>query len=117
ARAGGTGVCVTESVRVLVEEGAGEIAHLASLGVRFDRDPRTPGALGLGGEGGPSRRRIVHAKDRTGREVEARFLALAQAHPRISILENHIMVDLILDSKHLTGRRAAPERDRVWGAY
>jgi len=113
----GAGLCDPESVRVLVEEGAGEIAHLVSLGVRFDRDPTTPGTLALGREGGHSRRRIVHAKDRTGREVETRLLALAQAHPRISILENHIMVDLILDSKHLAGRRVAPERDRVWGAY
>src|SRR2546428_1381037 len=113
----GAGLCDPGSVRVLVGEGAGEIAHLVSLGIRFDRDPSAPGTLALGREGGHSRRRIVHAKDRTGREVETKLLALAQANPRISILENHIMVDLILDSKHLGRRRVAPERDRVWGAY
>jgi len=113
----GAGLCDPESVRVLVEEGTQEIAHLVSLGVRFDRDPEAPGTLALGREGGHSRRRIVHAKDRTGREVEARLLHLAQAHPKISILENHIMVDLILASKHVTKRKTAPKRDRVWGAY
>jgi len=113
----GAGLCDPESVRVLVEEGAGEIAHLVSLGVRFDRDPRAPGTLALGREGGHSRRRIVHAKDRTGREVETKLLKLALAHPKISILENHIMVDLILASRHLEGRRTSPQRDRVWGAY
>jgi L-aspartate oxidase len=112
----GAGLCDPESVRVLVEEGAGEIAHLVSLGVRFDRDPKVPGMLALGREGGHSRRRIVHAKDRTGREIETKLLKLALAHPKISILENHIMVDLILESK-LEGRRSSPQRDRVWGAY
>ncbi len=113
----GGGLCDPEAVRVLVEEGAGEIARLISLGVRFDRDPKIPGALALGREGGHSRRRIVHAKDRTGRAIEATLLQLAQTHPKISILENHIMVDLILESKHLAGTRAQPARDRVWGAY
>ena len=113
----GAGLCDRESVRVLVEEGAGEIAHLVSLGVRFDRDPKSPGTLALGQEGGHSRRRIVHAKDRTGRAIESTLLELAQKNPKISILENHIMVDLILESKRLAGRRKAPERDRVWGAY
>jgi L-aspartate oxidase len=113
----GAGLCDPESVRVLVEEGAGEIAHLVSLGVRFDRDPRARGTLALGREGGHSRRRIVHAKDRTGREVETKLLKLALAHPKISLLENHIMVDLILASKHLEGKKTSPQRDRVWGAY
>src|SRR6267378_8583568 len=113
----GAGLCDPEAVRVLVEEGAGEIAHLVSLGVRFDRDPKTPGTLALGQEGGHSRRRIVHAKDRTGRAVESTLLEQVRKHPKISILENHIMVDLILESRHLTGRKRAPERDRVWGAY
>ena len=113
----GAGLCDPEAVRVLVEEGAGEIAHLVSLGVRFDRDPKIPGALALGQEGGHSRRRIVHAKDRTGRAVETTLLDQVRRHPKISILENHIMVDLILESRHLTGRKRAPERDRVWGAY
>jgi len=113
----GAGLCDPESVRVVVEEGSGEIAHLVSLGVRFDRDPKAPGTLALGREGGHSRRRIVHAKDRTGRAIETTLLRLAQKHPKISILENHIMVDLILESKHLTGKKVPAARDRVWGAY
>jgi L-aspartate oxidase len=113
----GAGLCDPESVRVLVDEASGEIAHLVSLGVRFDHDPNAPRTLALGREGGHSRRRIVHAKDRTGRAIETTLLELAQSHPRISILENHIMVDLILQSRHLDGRRVAPTRDRVWGAY
>ncbi len=113
----GVGLCDPEAVRVLVEEGPGEVLRLLSLGVRFSRDPEHRGRLALGREGGHSRRRIVHAKDRTGHAVERTLLDLARAHPKITLLENHIAVDLILESKHLEGRRRAPSRDRVWGAY
>jgi L-aspartate oxidase len=113
----GCGLSDPEAVRVLAEEGPGEILRLLALGVRFSRDPSHPGRLALGREGGHSRRRIVHAKDRTGHEIERVLLAQARRHPKISILENHTAVDLILESKHLSGRRRAPERDRVWGAY
>ena len=113
----GDGLCDPEAVRVLVEEGPGEVLRLIEQGVRFSRDPSERGRLALGREGGHSRRRIVHAKDRTGHAIERRLLELARAHPKITILENQIAVDLILDSK-MRGRRATtPEKDRVWGAY
>jgi len=113
----GDGLCDPEAVRVLVEEGPGEVLRLIGQGVRFSRDPSERGRLALGREGGHSRRRIVHAKDRTGHAIERTLLGLARAHPKITILENQIAIDLILDSK-MRGRRAsAPEKDRVWGAY
>ncbi len=65
----GAGLCDPESVRVLVEEGAGEIAHLVSMGVRFDRDPQSPGALALGREGGHSRRRSRRSFSRWRRRI------------------------------------------------
>jgi len=111
----GDGLCDPEAVRVLVEEGPGEVLRLIGQGVRFSQDPE--GGLALGREGGHSRRRIVHAKDRTGYAIERALLRLTRAHPKISILENQIAVDLILDSK-MRGRRATtPEKDRIWGAY
>jgi L-aspartate oxidase len=113
----GAGLCDPEAVRVLVEEGPGDVLHLLSLGVRFSRDRREAGRLELGREGGHSRRRIVHAQDRTGAAIETVLLREARAHPHIRILENQVMIDLILDGKHVAGRRRPPERDRVWGAY
>jgi L-aspartate oxidase len=113
----GRGLCDPEAVHVLVEEGPTEIMRLVSLGVRFSRDPGDPGQFALGREGGHSRRRIVHARDRTGHAIERTLLRKARAHPKIKILENHVAVDLILESKQLSGRRRAPSRDRVWGAY
>jgi L-aspartate oxidase len=113
----GAGLCDPEAVHVLVEEGPGEVLRLLSLGVPFSRDPDRRGTLALGREGGHSRRRIVHAKDRTGHAVERTLLDLVRAHPKIRLVENHIAVDLILQSKHLEGRHRAPSRDAVWGAY
>ena len=113
----GDGLCDPESVRVLVEEGPGEILRLVSMGVRFSRESGDPKRLSLGREGGHSRRRIVHAKDRTGHEIERVLLDLVRAHPKIALLENHIAVDLILESKQGAARKRAPERDRIWGAY
>lgn len=113
----GDGLCDRAAVRVLVEEGPTEVGRLVSLGVRFSRDPKVPRRLALGREGGHSRRRIVHAKDRTGNAIESVLLRHAHSHPKIKILENHVAVDLILESKHLAGRKRLPPRDRVWGAY
>ena len=113
----GAGLCDPEAVRVLVEEGPGDVLHLLSLGVHFSRDPVRAGRLEMGREGGHSRRRIVHAKDRTGAAIQTVLLERARAHPHIRILENQVMVDLILEGKHVAGRRRHAERERVWGAY
>jgi len=113
----GCGLCDPEAVRVLVEEGPGEIMRLISLGVRFSRDPADATRLALGREGGHSRRRIVHAKDRTGHAIERVLLERARVHPKIEVLENEVAVDLILESKHVAGRRLPASRDRAWGAY
>jgi L-aspartate oxidase len=63
--------------------------------------PRSHGAreLDLGKEGGHSKRRILHAKDITGREVERALLSAVAKEPRIEIFENHLAIDLITSQK------------------
>src|SRR5205807_2654605 len=53
--------------------------------------------LALGREGGHSRRRIVHAKDLTGREVERTLVAAVQRHAQIEVREHHLGIDLIVE--------------------
>ena len=53
----------------------------------------------LGREGGHSKRRILHAKDVTGREIERALLDAVRASPNITLLEWHMGVDLITLSK------------------
>src|SRR5438046_3452363 len=89
----GAGLCKEEIVRTIIQEGPARIAELIELGMQFsEREvPRSNGAreLDLGKEGGHSKRRILHAKDVTGREIERALLAAIAAQPNIEILENH----------------------------
>src|SRR5437016_9404956 len=99
----GAGLCKENVVRTIIEEGPARIAELIELGMHFsEREiPRANGAreLDLGKEGGHSKRRILHAKDITGREIERALLAAVAAQPNIEIFENHIVIDLITTQK------------------
>jgi L-aspartate oxidase len=99
----GAGLCREAAVRTIVEEGPARIAELIELGMQFtDREiPRSNGAreLDLGREGGHSKRRILHAKDITGREVERALLAAVARQGNIESFENHLAIDLITSQK------------------
>jgi L-aspartate oxidase len=92
----GAGLCNREAVEVTVREGPERIRWLLSLGVEFDREGEA--ALHLTREGGHSRRRVAHAKDATGREVERALLA-ACAEKGIRIVEDQVAVDLVTSGK------------------
>src|SRR5450756_2130849 len=97
--AAGAGLCREDIVRSIVQEGPARIAELIEYGMRFtEREiPDSNGAreLDLGREGGHSKRRILHAKDVTGREIERALLAATEAEPNITILEDHVAIDVI----------------------
>ena len=99
----GAGLCKEPVVRTIVEEGPARIEELIELGMRFtEREiPSEPGGreLDLGREGGHSKRRILHAKDVTGREIEQALLAAIAAQPNIRIFEDHFAIDLITSQK------------------
>ncbi len=99
----GAGLCKEDVVRTIVSEGPARIAELIELGMKFsEREiPQSHGAreLDLTKEGGHSKRRILHAKDVTGREIESALLAAIAAQPNIEIFENHFAIDLITTQK------------------
>jgi L-aspartate oxidase len=99
----GAGLCKESVVRTIVEEGPARIQELIELGMKFsERDaPSEDGGkeLDLGREGGHSKRRILHAKDVTGREIERALLNAVSRQPNIEIFENHIAIDLITSQK------------------
>src|SRR5438105_10562756 len=98
----GAGLCKEDVVRSIIEQGPARIAELIELGMRFsEREVTQSGGreLDLGKEGGHSKRRILHAKDVTGREIERALLAAVAAQPNIQIFENHIAIDLITSDK------------------
>ncbi|MFI5325387.1 MAG: L-aspartate oxidase, partial [Candidatus Rokuibacteriota bacterium] len=109
--AAGAGLCREPVVRHVVERGPAMIEALLKLGAEFDPG-QAERSLDLGREGGHTRRRIVHHRDATGREIERALLARVRAHPNIQLFEDHCGVDL------LTARRAGlPGPDRALGAY
>src|SRR5260221_13797480 len=69
------------------------------------------GPLGVGREGGHTARRIVHAKDSTGWAIQEALLArVAERALRITLLPNHMAVDLLTSAKY-----GGP--NAVFGAY
>ncbi len=109
----GDGLCHEDIVRTVVGAGPRTIAQLQAWGARFSRTGS--GDLELGREGGHSRNRIVHAADLTGREIERSLLETAHAHPNITLLENHITVDLLTEHNVTVMRKR--ERITCFGAY
>ena len=107
----GAGICHEDVVRMVVEEGPPTIKNLIDWGVKFTEHE---GAYDLTREGGHSQRRILHADDITGREIERALVASARNHPNISIYEYHIAIDLITEAKVMQ-KRLKP--NRCLGAY
>lgn len=112
----GAGLCKEAVVRTIIQEGPARIAELIELGMQFsEREvPRSNGVreLDLGKEGGHSKRRILHAKDVTGREIERSLLAAVAEHSNIEIFENHFAIDLVTSQK-----LGLPGQNRCLGVY
>lgn len=89
----GAGLCDESVVRFVIHNGPERIAELINLGVNFIKEP--DGNLSLAKEGGHSVRRIAHAYDLTGKEIERALVAAVGANENIMMLENHMAVDLI----------------------
>lgn len=116
----GDGLCHEDVVQMVVEEGPARIEELIALGVPFSRSSKGgSGEFDLGREGGHSKRRIIHASDFTGREVERVLVSRIEADSRIKIFENHVAIDLITQSKFsgIEGEPSGGGGDVCWGAY
>lgn len=107
----GAGLCNETAVRGIVSDGPARIAELMQIGVQFDH--HDDGQPDLTREGGHSARRILHARDATGKEIERALLDAIARDPRITMLENHMAVDLITLRKLGLGAM----RDRCVGVY
>jgi len=89
----GAGLCDETVVRSIVGEGPEQIRRLIDWGVYFTTGEKWP--FDLTKEGGHSHRRVLHADDFTGREIERALLAAISDHPNIELFEHHAAVNLI----------------------
>jgi len=110
----GGGLCNHKVATFVASRGHDAIAWLNELHVPFSRD-EVSHELHLTKEGGHSHRRVVHVKDATGRAIQATLSEKVKAHPNITILENHIAVDLITEKKSLKVEKI--KSNRCLGAY
>jgi L-aspartate oxidase len=112
----GAGLCKEKVVRTIVEEGPARIQELIEFGMKFSESENRADdgsrELDLGREGGHSRRRILHARDMTGHEIESALLDAISKQPNISIFENHLAIDLIPSQKF-----GIHDGNRCLGAY
>ncbi|MGA0134325.1 MAG: FAD-binding protein, partial [Opitutales bacterium] len=111
----GDGLCDEEAVRHIVERGPERVRELIAWGVKFEHGP--DGRPDLGREGGHSRRRILHARDMTGRAIESALLRAVAESPGVSMLEHHLAIDLVTRAK-VDGRTPmGGADDRVIGVH
>lgn len=110
----GAGLCDKEAVEFIASNARHCVQWLIDQGVLFDTEPNTSSEerYHLTREGGHSHRRILHAADATGKEVETTLVGKARAHANICVKERYNAVDLITSSK-----LGLPGTQRVVGAY
>ena len=100
--AAGHGLCDPKAVDILTREGAERVREFAAAGVHFDRDAHGHMLRGL--EAAHSRARVVHAGgDATGKVFELDVSAMVRKNPRIHIIENAFLKDLIVRGGHIAG--------------
>ena len=101
--AAGDGLCDEAAVRALTEDGPGYVRELLSWGVRFDHDD--DGTVALGREAAHSVRRVLHARDATGREIGRALWARVAALPRVRIRTGARAVEILVHDGRATGAR------------
>ena len=111
----GAGLCDEEITRYVAENAANAIHWLIEQGVIFTSDQKNETGYHLTKEGGHSMRRIIHSGDATGKAVQQALIQKIRTHPNISVLENHIAIDLITSDK--LPDYADTQHKRCFGAY
>ena len=107
----GAGLCHPDAVERVAAGGPAAVAWLREQGVRFTTNEGGSG-LHLTQEGGHTRRRVVHAADASGQAIVSALSERVTRHPRITVLDGQIAVDIIT-----TAKLRAPDANRCLGIY
>ena len=98
----GAGLCDEDAVRLIVEEGPGEISVMQALGTKFDLDSN--GHLMTTREGGHGMNRILHAGgDATGLEMVRALKKTIRNKKSVRIYENAFVADVLTQDSQVTG--------------
>ena len=99
--AAGDGLCDPHAVEVLVTEGPHYVRELMALGVQFDRGADGEPALAI--EGAHSTRRVLHARDATGREIGRVLWTRSSVLPGVRVHAHARVVDLLIEGGECRG--------------
>lgn len=99
--AAGDGLCEAGAVRVLCDDGPRYVRELMAWGARFDREPDGEPALAI--EGAHSARRVLHARDATGREIGRVLWERASSLPGVATHAHARVVDLMIEAGRCRG--------------
>jgi L-aspartate oxidase len=112
----GAGLCDVAVTKLVAEQAKQAVDWLIEQGVGFTREQDNSG-YHLTREGGHSHRRVIHAADATGHAIQTTLSAKVSAHPNITVLENHIAVDLITTRKVTQTKVEIADDNSCLGAY
>jgi L-aspartate oxidase len=101
--AAGDGLCDEAAVRMLVSEGVRYVRELIDWGGAFDRAP--DGRPALAREGAHSVRRVLHARDATGREIGRTLWRKSSSVAQPRVLQHAVAVEAIVERGRCAGVR------------
>lgn len=114
----GDGLCNKDVVQMVVENGPDRIKELVHQGASFNKEGKGTYDFSLGQEGGHSAKRIIYAHDLTGKEIEDTLVENVENNDNITILEDHIAINLITLSKSIRSGLVMTQKKNVCcGAY
>jgi L-aspartate oxidase len=107
----GAGLVDENATRALVADAREAVAWLIGIGARFDERadapatalPDVPAHYDLTLEAAHSRRRVLHARDATGAEIERALVAAIRSRPHTTILEQTLALDLLVENGRCAG--------------
>ncbi|MCK4768586.1 MAG: FAD-binding protein, partial [Desulfobacula sp.] len=114
----GDGLCNKEVATMVVKDGPQRIKELVKQGANFNKQGKGKYDFSLGQEGGHSAKRIVYAHDLTGKEIEDTLVENVEHNKNITILEDHIAINLVTFSSSIRNGLLVTQRENICcGAY
>ncbi len=95
----GSGLTDPVVAKQIITDGPAAIEWLIANGVSFTKQSPNSDQYHLNQEGGHTHRRVLHSADATGKAIQESLEQKVQNHPNITILDNHIAIDIITGAK------------------
>ena len=111
----GRGLCKEDVVRCIVKDGPASVRELIEIGTQFTRSNKKQ--YDLTREGGHSKRRILHAGDLTGWEIERSLVEAIRGNPNIEIYTFHMAIDIITKAQLIESIKPGSKEDEALGLY